>query len=1085
MGYVTKIEASAGSGKTYRLTLEYLALLVKRFSCLQEVPRNISGKKQQIKTSAADNFSEFRRLTLGSLLAVTFTNKAADEMKQRIITKLKEISRSGSTDSADNTFLRDLALKTGISADRIIEIAKDAVLSIFLFYSDFNVKTIDSLMSSIIKVITPELGLNPNYSIGIDKTEELDKFCGEYIEHLAEKEWGRLEGVLSELWLTDSISAKALDTLIKQNLIHFYNESLKYDIKPDRVVDGKKRVDDAYGIFLESLKEFYRFITDSKISPFLNKGKIQNRMMEKMKELCGTGAYSKDAVESVMSSRLFHFKNLDDGYNFFKKNAPEDMKASGSGCLLNTVRNLGTLAESMSRYQISRFSTFFADFLNTWHSRDKKTVYVDEQSSILRKQLFDWSKETQNSDYPDAVPYLYIKLSDRFLSFLFDEFQDTSEIQFEALSPLIDEIFSLDERASLLVVGDKKQAIYRWRGGASKLLDKNALYNAVPALRFNSYSEEELKTNFRSLEEIIRFNNTFWSPDNIAQVAEELVSASIADNFKSSRQNNSNGRESTGYVCIKGCITDDRNRLLELTKDSVLDLISFGYSPEDIAVLVRTNNEARNIIEYLEENGIETISDESLLLSSSPVLNEIIAFMRFLEYPPDDLSFLSFITGEIFNSVAGHKFSDNRIFINKKRPFYKSFKENYLFEWEKYIKPFFQSAGLLPPYDLFEDITSVFGIYEHFSQSTPFLLKFGEVLHSLEKDGVASVSAFLNRWEQHLAGSTKYSIDSGNSGSNVKVLTIHKSKGLEFPAVIVPLKNTKQPNSNIFLSGGSFYYINKSYAQACRELSDIYLNEITQEYIDELNLLYVAFTRPKEVLMVPMVSKPASSGSKNEYRKPQGLFQLVYDNPFIRNNIKTDGDNFSFESGTLQKSKTKEHKTIPVTALQSKKKLTAEWERSFLVFYSKTIRKQAEAAERGEKIHEILSQLKVYKEENKLEETLIELSNSYNLAEDEKENLVRFILTSEVKYFYLGDFKYLNEREIIKTAGNINQVKRADRINIYKDKLYVIDYKTGYEHRKEYRNQIAGYIDILKNIYFKQTFKGFLLYTDLYKVETV
>ena len=1009
-------------------------------------------------------------------------------MKQRIITKLKEISRLDSADSVDykdNTFLRDLALKAGISAEEIIEIAKDTILSIFLFYSDFNVKTIDSLMSSIIKVITPELGLNPDYSIGIDKTEELDKFCGEYIAHLAEKEWGRLEGALSELWATDSMSARAPDTLIKQNLIHFYNESLKYDIKPDSIINNKTTVDKAYGIFLESLKEFYKFITDSRIFPFINKGKIQNRMMEKMEKLCKTGAYGKDAVESVMSSRLFHFKNMDNGYDFFKKNAPEDMKAPGTGFLLNVVRNSGTLVESMSRYHISRFSTFFADFLNAWHSRDKKTVYVDEQSSILRRQLFDWSKQTQNSNYPDAVPYLYIKLSDRFLSFLFDEFQDTSEIQFEALSPLIDEIFSLDERASLLVVGDKKQAIYRWRGGASKLLDKNALYNAVPALRYNSYSEEELKINFRSLAEIIRFNNTFWSPDNIARTAEEPVSASIADNFKSSRQNNSNDRESAGYVCIKGCITDDPDRLFELTKDSVLDLINSGYSPDDIAVLVRTNNEARNIIEYLEENGIETISDESLLLSSSPVLNEIVAFMRFLEYPPDDLSFLSFITGDIFNSATGRRFSDNRIFINKKRPLYKSFKENYPSEWEKYIKPFFQSAGLLPPYDLFEDITSVFSIYENLSESTPFLLKFGEILHSLEKDGVASVSAFLNRLEQHLAGSTKYSIDSGNSGSNVRVLTIHKSKGLEFPAVIIPLKNTRQPGSNIFLSKGSFYYINRSYAQACRELADIYLNEITQEYIDELNLLYVAFTRPKEVLMIPMASKPASSGSNNEFRKPQGLFQLVYDNPFIRNNIKTNGDNFFFERGTLQKSKIKEHKTLPAKALQSKIKLTAGWERSFLVFYSKTIQKKAEAAERGEKIHEILSHLKVYTEENKLTETLIELSNSYNLSEDEKENLVRFILKNEVKYFYLGDFKYLNEREIIKTDNNIYQVKRADRINIYKDKLYVIDYKTGSEHRKEYQNQIAGYIDILKNIYLKQTFKGFLLYTDLYEVETV
>jgi len=1090
--YIKKIEASAGSGKTYRLTLEYLKLIINNFSNLRR---------------PSSEYDETKRRMLGSILAVTFTNKAADEMKQRIIENLKKLARlrrkhaelsvQRGLQPVSETILKDLITETGIPLTEIVNTADDVLLSIFLLYSDFNVKTIDSLMSSIIQAVSPELGLHPDYSTSIDKTEELENFCNEFLESVTKNRWDPLERTLNELLSMGSVRTRAVDSAIKSSLIQFYTQSLKYDILPDKMQANTSRLNSSYEIFSSSVKQFYNFVTSPDISPFTAKNKLRSETLTKLYNICLGNTYSKELVEPIFGSSLFSYRNIDNGYTFFKTNTPEEIKANGLHLLSELIGTLSTLVYEMSIHEVSGFSILFADFINAWNTRKKRTIYVDEQSNLLRGKLLHWSEQTKYFTEQDRVPYLYIKMSDRFLSFLFDEFQDTSEMQFKALSPFIDEVFSSSEKSSMLAVGDRKQAIYRWRGGASRLLTKASLIKEIPSFDTSNFYEENLDTNYRSLYEIVDFNNNFWAPENISASAPEAIADLIADNFKHSRQKcgrsvieqgqsaNTAGKP-CGYVEITGSTEkdEDDNLLLMFIGQSIEKLVKAGYSYDDIAVLVRKNEDVRNIVEYLAQIGIETVSDESLSLSSCTIINEIVAFMKFLEYPPDDLNFLTFITGRIFNAAAGNNFNDSRIFVGRKRPLYKYFRKNYAAFWDKYIKQFFKSAGLLPPYDFFQDLTSVFRLYENFSESTPFLLKFGDVLHSLEKEGCTSFSAFFDVWKKHLSGTLKYSIDSPHSGNRVKVGTMHKAKGLEFPAVILPIKNYRSSNKNIFLKDGKFYYITQRYTNVSRELAKIYRDEIAQEYIDDLNLLYVAFTRAKETLLIPMVSKP-SAARGSALSKPKGLYELVYSNPYISSNIETTGDRFSFKRGILKKGETGTAKIPETLNILSKSRLTAEWEKKFLVFHSKDMPQESLAAERGRKTHEILSHLGVFETEEKYRNAVMRLAVLYGLNKAEMEKLLNYVLQKQIVRFFVGNFSYFNEKELIKYDRGVYQTKRADRLNIFSDRITVIDYKTGGESKKEHKRQVKEYMDILIHIYRDKKLEGFLLYTDLFEIETV
>ncbi len=287
----------------------------------------------------------------------------------------------------------------------------------------------------------------------------------------------------------------------------------------------------------------------------------------------------------------------------------------------------------------------------------------------------------------------------------------------------------------------------------------------------------------------------------------------------------------------------------------------FAYEYSDIAVLVRKNDQVRAIIRRLgrKDKRISSISDQSLMLDSNPRVAEIIAFLRFLDYPPDDLNFFSFVAGGIFQAAAKTRFGEEmnafseKLFIGCQGPFYKLFQEKFPETWKGLIEPFFQSVGFLPPYDLFSDFTQVFSVYENFSGDTPFFLALGDALHGAERDGGSSIAGFLRQWREMDEEHATPTVTIPENTPGVRVLTMHQSKGLEFPAVIVPLNDSGgRGDDSLHWDREGLFYINGDLALAHPGLKERYEQENCRGSMDLLNLLYVAFTRAREALFVPV-----------------------------------------------------------------------------------------------------------------------------------------------------------------------------------------------------------------------------------------
>ncbi len=1082
---VLKYEASAGSGKTYKLTLEFLVKLFEIFYL-----------------SPLKNLRECDiQKILSSILAITFTNKAANEMKERILDKLKKLSLSqeGFNLSNENKiFLADLSKESKISENKILELSSFILETIISNYNDFNVKTIDSLMSSIVQVISPDLRLPPNFEIGVDASIDLKIKARQYIEFICDNDWDLIQAFMNDLRTTEKFKKWRVDEEIIDLITAFYSMYLRKDvthINGESFEGIKSKFNRKFKLFREELKNLFAVVTqepcDSCKNKYLNGNVVNQGLIKIMHDM----THSERVIENLnlLVSKSFFKKN--DASKCLKQDALPEYGEKFVKAFYKAKKELSDLIYVSSLYRVMNFSRFFYGFSQFW-LKDKTKIFVEEFSRTIRDRIKSW----QDS----ALPYIYLKLSDRFSHFLFDEFQDTSELQFKALSPLIDEALSSNEKASFFMVGDRKQAIYRWRGGNSELMNEEILRNEILSLNLASERSfsKELDKNWRSEKGIVGFNNTFWDPKNIIEtIPSKIVKHAVLRNFKNSIQKIPDYKNQTnGFVTISVNANEDftSNKKEQILFDEIFESIqksrNKGYKDSDIAILVRKNEDGRDIIKFLSLKGINAISDESLLLSSSPVINEIISFFKFLDFPPDNLSFYSFVNGEIFQTSAKKLFKeemkgfDESVFIEASgsKPFYKIFKSHFPGLWKYFIEPFFKSVGFLPLYDIFHDMMQKFKLYENFKEYANFFLSFGEFIHDLEQKEIHSISCFLDEWKRLIEGKSQQTIDNIEYSSGIRVMTIHKAKGLEFPVVILPIKDSRPKNKRtLFLDNGMFYHISKDYASINQELKRIYLKEIEKDYIDNLNLLYVAFTRARNAQFIHIVTKklpPQSSGS-DEFKRFGNFAEIILRHPMI------DSDKGLIEFGKFSEKECKEKEVMPTLELPliSKKILTKQWQKEFLIFSYSKYRTESEeqGMERGEIIHKILAKIKRFDNKGEIKPVLNSIIEEMGLEKDYVEMLFEFLSLDEVFQFFNPTFDVFNEKEIIKVTVDRYVCKRIDRLNVRGDEVIVIDYKTGREKKEVYREQIREYVDIIRPMLKNKKSRAFLLYPDLKEVEEV
>ncbi len=1059
------IEASAGSGKTYRLTLEFLIHL------LRVTHRFMQRGSGELNSEIA------------TILAITFTNKAANEMKERIIEQLKSFALMD--DAEESPMFDAVSEETGFDRVKIRDYSSKILDAIVSHLGDFNVKTIDSLMASIIKVVSPDLNLPPGFEVSVDAKRELGRLSSEYIDYCADRRWEDIEVVLDMLRDMGQLNNWRPDEKIRAKLTEFFHQYMKSEeeqifgaLVSENLKGIRQSKLQSIGEALLKMSQIIKADRESK-KKFLDGNKVRAGLIDEFADfnafrdsdkadyIAEKSFFKKISGSELMSKKALAAGEFTEEQNYFNE-------------LYSEIRSdVEELIMVLSRERVAGYSVLFDGFREFWSSR-RKNIYVEEFSKTLKDRIETWSRE-------GCFPYIFLKLSERYQNFLFDEFQDTSRLQFRALSPVIEEVLTSEEKSSLFIVGDRKQAIYRWRGGSAELMTGEVLnHEFMDSVDSNSFSSQVLEFNWRSRREIVEFNNSFWTRG---------FEGEVENNFSTVFQNvpAKGGSNDGGYVKISFAEADESRDSREILCEEVYRMVdlalSKGYSCSDIAVLTRKKARGREVIQYLSTKGIKAISDESLFLSSSQVVNEIIAFLRFLELPSSNLIFNEFLNGVVLEKVLTPderaQLREFLLTINRRergKTIFALFTEKFPDIRERFIDPFLNSTGLIPVYDLFNDITRIFSIYENHEDETPFILTFGEYLHNLEAEGVSSVSSFLGEWDSSDSSGPSTSVDVTGDSESVRIMTLHKSKGLEFPVVIMPLADEKDMPDNIFMRDGQLYYISRKYADLNSDLDKIYREENLKKYIDEMNLLYVGFTRAVDMLLVPLM-KPSKKSRKDDAEGTvfRGFANVVYNHPLIGEKISEDVESVSWGEvpgkNLLEVPGVSDLMKIPPRHVG-----TAGWQKKMLVYAASKYSgvENRESALRGEMIHEMMSGITVYDTVDSLKAALEKRFKDYRLREKENKSFIRFFTGSSVAPFFTGNWRVYNELDIaaINSTSEKPEKKRIDRIMVNDKEVVILDYKTGAAEKEEYAEQIRAYGKLALEMWSNRKLSLFLLYPD-------
>ncbi|MCJ7525464.1 MAG: UvrD-helicase domain-containing protein [Candidatus Aminicenantes bacterium] len=1092
---ILKLEASAGSGKTYRLALEYLGRLLLTFA----------GSSKKAKDQRQ------QRESLGSILAITFTVKAAQEMKGRIVEKLKRFALSSmgqDLDRENREFLDLLARETKLAPEKIIELCGELIELILASYDDFNVTTIDSLMSAMVKAISPDLDLPADYEIAIDTRDELETRSRALLADMADNQWQRLIQTLGDFKKFDAYSGWKTDEALAEKLIKLFHLDLREGIN----LGGESREDrkklfcthsEDFKINLENLLDIL-----SQRSEHANNRVVNSKLLESV------------AAFSWNEDNLFKLEKLLEKSFFIKSHPGELLKKSNVpaefaeevGAAFERMRSpLQALVFDISTLKTQPYREFFPDFTRAWNE-NKHTLFVEEFSRTLAGRFSEWGKT--------GIPYLYLKMSDHFLHFLFDEFQDTSILQFKALSPLIDEVLSRRERGSLFIVGDRKQAIYRWRGGNTGLMEEEALKEEIPAINNLSPGNfsETLDMNWRSREEIVKFNNMFWAAESISLITmDNDLQQAIAANFADSRQDRpKDGHRAGGYVELslseerqaaagngpkdagdggEGGVAVSSRQLGEITA-IIGRLREHGYEYSAIAVLVRKNVQVRDIVRHLGRERIPTISDQSLMLDSNPRINEIIAFFKFMEYPPDDLNFHAFVNGMIFQAEAKKRFPEEtadfseEIFIGRPGPAYKRFQERLPAAWQGLIEPFFQAVGFLPPYDLFSDICQVFRLYENFPGDTPFFMALGDTLHAAELLQGNSIAGFLHSWDKMVKNKESPAVAIPENSPGVRVLTMHQSKGLEFAAVIIPVNESAEISPGaLHWDDGKPFHITNPIAQIQDELKGILCRENIRGTIDLLNLLYVAFTRAREALFIQVAvnTRPGAPTAERSglVKRIAKASDIVCRHPLL--GWFDEKPHGPFSRGELKGAEKSQVKEIVPVAVFSKKVMTRSWQADYLVFKETRGGEQCDrrGSERGDRFHGLLSRLGTISDPRQLAARVQEMAEAEQWPVHDIVALSGFLCSEAVFPLLTFGREFSSEKELVDNSGPKPDLLRLDRLQVGPEEVLVIDFKTGKERNTDHVSQMRKYLVVVAPLFPGKKCSGRLLYIDRGEVAEV
>lgn len=964
------IKASAGSGKTHTLTNEYIALLFKRERAYRHI------------------------------LAVTFTNKATEEMKRRVVETLYKQS-----------------LTNPIAKKKLTQILHD--------YSSFAISTIDRFFQQTMRAFAREIGKNSAYSVELDQEMVLSEAIDNMVMNLDKEEneelldwltslgaasvesgagWNfkaKLTSLASEIFRETYKNMRGHSTaqLIDKKALSLFRDELlaikmEFETRLIEISTSALKSMERHNLLPEHFKggsrssiKFFGKAYSGEVPPLPN---VFPEMAESPENLVARTTIKKDpglynSIENCWSDGLANA--LEQTCYLYETDL---LKYNTASAVYDNIHTLGVLSD------IEKFVKEY--------TLEKNIVLIPETTELLNKII----------DGSDA-PFIYEKTGTRIDHFMLDEFQDTSLMQWQNFLPLILE--SLSKGNENLIVGDVKQSIYRWRGSDWNLLNEG-VYKDIP---LESITNLDLRYNWRSTKSIIDFNNTFFPHlDLVCKTHLETPNLGVYSSVE--QEISSLKRDSQGHVLVKFFENQREGpSWKELAMEYSIWLIETwkknGHSIKEITFLVRTNNDGQMVVNYLLEKGYPVISDEALLVSSSPLVRKIIAILKYILNPQDSVN----------NTIATFLGIDTSAIA---------------------------SLSHLPLYELCEEAIREMNIDFNDSESL-FINSFLDLVLDYGKGENAHIAAFVKWWDQK---GVKKSVPAPEGQEALRVMTIHKAKGLGIPIVVLPFfelpldyggynaptlwcQSNEEPYSRIPM-------LPVKYSKA---LSDSFFNpqyreERVKAFVDNMNLAYVALTRAETEMAILAPIPPKSGESLSVSRVLYSMLDSA-----LEDNVYNQGD-FTQKAGQEHVELLNIIKVPAFTSFntESRLKLTLRGEEYFNERSSRGV---------GLIMHRIMEDIVTERDLHKaLDSALSQGILSYEMRGEAQAKIEEMFKAVRERHWFDGTYKVYRELEILVPGGS---VKRPDRV-LMGAKAQVIDFKFGKKQEQSHINQVREYVSLIQ-----------------------
>ena len=1013
----TIYNASAGAGKTHTLVKEYLKILL-----------GYSNKDDAYQ----------------KVLAITFTNKAVNEMKSRIVSCIYAFTLND-IPKKEYQLLEQIVAETSFTEAYIREKSKKILKSIIHNYAGFDISTIDKFTHKVIRSFAFDLNLPFHFEVSLDTEALLQE---------------AVDAVIAKAGVDDELTKLLVDFSISKA-----DDDKSWDVTNELMEIGRLLLNENNKQELEAFEQI-------EMGTFLS---LKNWLQDQIHQLKAQTVLMAQKALQLLETNGIDNKSFSGGYfpkhlmsivdgNFNNANKKyyeaDDVKINKTAKdreqieqllpdLLDLTKKIYPLFGKIYFYEAFLKNLVPLSLLNTISNEIKR---IQEEQQIVSISQFNRIIYEELKNQP--APFIYERLGEKYRHFFIDEFQDTSEMQWLNLVPLIDNALSgqddFGKEGSLMIVGDPKQAIYRWRGGkAEQFMDLSSGSNPFSN---PSKATVSLGTNYRSFSQIIDFNNGIFK-----YLASKFQYAPYQDLYENYSYQNINSKTG-GFVNIsfldQNLLTDDEVTKDDLYLDAVLQTIekvlAQGFLLRDIVVLTRKSKDGVKVADHLTKKGIRILSSETLLINNAAEVQLLLNLLRFLKNNEDKEAkalILYYVGRYLTDEVPVHDLIYKGIEINS----------------EAYFQDYLKTIGITINFDalrksnLYVAVEMLVTAFLPTKKTEAYVQYFLDLVLERTVKNQSTIADFLNYWEQNYH---RLSIPAPENEDAVRLMTIHKAKGLEFPVVIFPFADEDFSRSRdkiwVDLEANDQFTIPKALVDLKNDVQmygetaqRLYEQKKQEELLDNLNVLYVALTRAEEQLYVISSCKRAKNGNLPHtlgsffasYLEDLGVYaddELSYN---FGNAVKVSvAHNDSMAKPLIIHSV---EKSIDPSVIKIAKREAIMWDSS-----------QQKAIEKGNLIHQLLAEIHTAAD---IAFTIQKAVSAGVLSANDQaeitDKITEIVQHPDLQIFFDPESTIYTERVILHHSF---QNIKPDRVALKNSTAFIIDYKTGEEHPK-YIKQIEEY----------------------------